>query len=415
MISQTDPWGPASGARLRQRLVLEALGRDHLVDLVVVSQAAATTDPASTGTRVDRRLDLALPPRQATNGRRARWLLSPRQPLELLGRDTRDLQTALRSWLRGPYAIVWVTRSATFDAVAEALPPAPTVLDIDDLEGFKAAARLRQSINERTTWVPRVRWIRDARNVTAWHRLDRRTADAADVAVLCSEHDRVRFGCPGTHVVPNGYPRPAQPVGRPRAGSPATVLLQGELTYGPNLEGARWFTQSVFPAIADALAHDVQLRLVGRSDDRLADLHRPPAVTVTGFVEDLQSELAGADLVVAPIRYGGGTRIKILEAWAHRIPVVATRIGAEGLEAVDGEHVLLADTAREFAASCVHALTDVSLRARLAGAGQRHYLRAYDASAIVERAASLVDAMTAPDDTVRHSSPPYRPLVPGSR
>jgi glycosyltransferase involved in cell wall biosynthesis len=82
-------------------------------------------------------------------------------------------------------------------------------------------------------------------------------------------------------------------------------------------------------------------------------------------------ELAKADIVTVPVRYGSGTRVKILEAFAHRIPVVSTTPGAEGLGAEHGRHLLLADTAQSFADACEELLTDVGLRVTLTEAAHQ--------------------------------------------
>jgi glycosyltransferase involved in cell wall biosynthesis len=88
-------------------------------------------------------------------------------------------------------------------------------------------------------------------------------------------------------------------------------------------------------------------------------------VTVVGQVPDIDVELARADLVLVPLRFGSGTRLKILEAFAHRIPVVSTDLGAEGLGAHDGTHLLLADTPAAIAEACARLLTDEQLRVQL--------------------------------------------------
>ena len=86
----------------------------------------------------------------------------------------------------------------------------------------------------------------------------------------------------------------------------------------------------------------------------------PPTwvLTVVGQVPSTEEELARGSVVVVPIRYGGGTRVKILESFAHRVPVVSTTLGAEGLDVEDGVHVLLADDPDEFAAAIVRLLGD---------------------------------------------------------
>ena len=164
-------------------------------------------------------------------------------------------------------------------------------------------------------------------------------------------------------MVPNGYQAVTEPLGRVAIGDAPTVLFQGLLKYPANIEAARWMVDSGAPDLAGHGA-----RRPGPTGRRpcpvVAALHDPPHVTVVGKVPSMTPELARADLVVVPVRYGSGTRIKILEAFAHRIPVASTRVGAEGLEAADGIHLLIGDTADELAAACARLLTDEGLRAR---------------------------------------------------
>lgn len=118
-----------------------------------------------------------------------------------------------------------------------------------------------------------------------------------------------------------------------------------------------------------------------------------PGVTVTGWVPDMAAELARADLAVAPILYGGGTRIKILEAFAHRLPVVSTTVGVEGLDAVAGRHLLVADDPRAFADACARALLEEPLRKGLVDEAERLFLERYQWARIRADAAELARAV----------------------
>jgi glycosyltransferase involved in cell wall biosynthesis len=135
---------------------------------------------------------------------------------------------------------------------------------------------------------------------------------------------------------------------------------------------------------------DVTLRLVGEPTDAIGRLDRDPGVSVVGWVPAMTDELARADLVVVPLRYGSGTRLKILEAAAHRIPVVSTTLGAEGLHFENGRHLLLADDPEAFAAACIRLLTEPALRDRLVDEAQRVFLAQYQWSGIGGRIEALV-------------------------
>ena len=102
-------------------------------------------------------------------------------------------------------------------------------------------------------------------------------------------------------------------------------------------------------------------------------------------------ELQAASVAVVPIRYGSGTRIKILESFAHRIPVVSTSIGAEGLDLEPGVHLLVADDPGEFSDAVVRVLQDKDLRIRVTDAAEQLYLERYDGRAAHERIVRLLE------------------------
>ena len=117
---------------------------------------------------------------------------------------------------------------------------------------------------------------------------------------------------------------------------------------------------------------------------------------MVGRVPDITTELARADLVVVPLRFGSGTRVKILEAFAHRIPVVSTTLGAEGLGVQDGRELLIGDTDEELVAACARLLTDTALREALADRAQAHFAERFAGEVVeagVEALARRVAAM----------------------
>jgi glycosyltransferase involved in cell wall biosynthesis len=160
-------------------------------------------------------------------------------------------------------------------------------------------------------------------------------------------------------------------------GRPPSLLFQGTFDYGPNVDGAEWLTREIAPRIA-SLVPGTRIRLVGRTSAGVDRLNRPPDIAVVGPVPQMETELARADVAVVPLRYGSGTRIKIIESFAHRIPVVSTTAGAEGLGAIDGVHLLIADDADAFAASCRRLLTEPDLRHALVDAGEALYRRHFE-------------------------------------
>lgn len=160
-------------------------------------------------------------------------------------------------------------------------------------------------------------------------------------------------------VVPNGTDPP--PSVRPDPGG-ASVLFLGDLAYAPNRDGIEWFVRRVLPGSSVD-----EVRIVGRGD---VDAGTDPRVVVCGFVDDLAAELRRATAMVVPLRAGGGTRLKVLEAFGWGIPVVSTRLGVEGIGAEPGRHYLAAETPEEWVEALARLVADASLRAELAGAAR---------------------------------------------
>ena len=215
--------------------------------------------------------------------------------------------------------------------------------------------------------------------------------------MVCSALDAERAvagGLARVEVVPNAYGLVGPPLGREDVAAPPTVLFQGTLRYPPNAEAATFLVDEVAPELRRWVP-DVRIRLVGRSTPSLERLDDPPSVSVVGRVADMGDELARADLVVVPIRFGSGTRLKILEAFAHRIPVVSTTLGAEGLGVEDGVHLLLGDTAGELAAACARLLADTGLRARVVASAQALYEERFTEELIEARVADVAQQVAA--------------------
>jgi polysaccharide biosynthesis protein PslH len=166
-----------------------------------------------------------------------------------------------------------------------------------------------------------------------------------------------------------------------------TLIFSGSFTYEVNYRAMTWFLQEVFPLVR---AQVPGARLIITGDHAGLPLPSTSNVTLTGFVDDVRPLIAGSWVSLAPIWHGGGTRLKILEAMALSTPVVATSKGAEGLNVVDGEHILLADTPPAFAQAVVSILTSPKLRDRLATNGRSLLAQRYDARVVMPQFLELV-------------------------
>lgn len=191
---------------------------------------------------------------------------------------------------------------------------------------------------------------------------------------------------PPVVVVPNGVDVAAFPARPPQRSErvPGRLLYNGALTYGPNRDAVGYFVRDILPRIV-AQEPDAHLVVTGRYDasaDMEKELLASPHVTLTGFVTDLTPILATAQLSVVPLLGGGGTRLKILEAWAAYLPVVSTTIGAVGLAGEDGLQLAIADTAGAFADKVVYLLRQPAEAEQLAQNAYRLACERYDWSAI---------------------------------
>ncbi|MGH9018594.1 MAG: glycosyltransferase [Acidimicrobiales bacterium] len=379
MVATEYPWPRNSGSRLRLESTLEALAACGPVDLFsAVSRERTDFAPPPDALGLARMTRVAIDDRPPAAADYARALFEPWAPFELPRRDAASVARALDTFAAGPYDLVWYFQVRSW-VLAGGPVQAHAVVDIDDLEDRKIEARLaldpgaRRRGGQLRRAAARAFTEEDARR---WRQLHRRIARRVGATVVCSELDARRSHLRGVRVVPNGYPPPPRPLGRDAVSSPPVVVFQGTLRYPPNADAARYLVTEVGPPLR-SLIPDVRIRLVGRTSPAFADLDAPPAVVLAGLVPDIDDELAGADLVVIPVRYGSGTRVKILEAFAHRIPVVSTTVGAEGLDARNGHHLLVADRPEDLARACARLLTDVPLRAAMTTAAHTLYTTTY--------------------------------------
>ena len=145
---------------------------------------------------------------------------------------------------------------------------------------------------------------------------------------------------------------------------PGSIAMFGSFDWLPNQDALKWFTRSIFPKIV-ALQPSAKLFVIGKGVP--GDVLSPQSdrIVVRGFAQDLAKELGQYMVTVVPLRIGGGMRLKIVESFAMRIPVVSTTIGCEGIACRDGEHLAVSDTEEGIAEQVVRLLNDANARDRL--------------------------------------------------
>jgi glycosyltransferase involved in cell wall biosynthesis len=211
--------------------------------------------------------------------------------------------------------------------------------------------------------------------------MEQRAAQTVDALLTVSDEDARHFEALGPrslHLVPNGVDCAAYadlPSGRDAA-SPV-ILYVGTMSWGPNAAAAEFLAKMMLPRVR-AVIPEARVRIVGRdAGPPVTALRRFPGVEVTEGVPDVMPHLREAALLAVPLFSGGGTRLKILEAFAAGLPVVSTPVGCEGLRVVDGEHLVVADH-EHFADAVTTLLGDPARARRLAEQGRELVRQRYD-------------------------------------
>jgi glycosyltransferase involved in cell wall biosynthesis len=304
----------------------------------------------------------------------------------------------LRSWLAEDtfdvVQIEGIELSPYLDTIRSASPEATVVFDDHNCE------YLLQERAFLTDLYSPARWPGAAYSYVQWQRLRRYEAEVcrgADhvLAVSEADADALQRLIPelGITVIPNGIDTEAyQPPADRGEEVDNTLVFTGTMDFRPNVDAVLWFAREVLPRI-QADVPDAQFLVVGqRPHRRLDPLRRNPAITLTGWVEDVRPYFAKATIYVAPLRMGGGTRLKILEAMAMGTPIVATSLGAEGYPVVSGRELILADAPAAFAEAATSLLHADERRDTLRRTARTFVEQHYDWRVIVPRVEDVYQA-----------------------
>jgi sugar transferase (PEP-CTERM/EpsH1 system associated) len=216
-------------------------------------------------------------------------------------------------------------------------------------------------------------WVRLFAKFNLWQlrRFQASVLNQVDVVLSVSKEDadftQARLTNPATQVwiVPNGVDTERlQPLGTTERRN--RIIFCGAMDVFMNIDAVNWFARRMFPRVREAVP-DAEFWIVGRNpNSKVKALASLPGVRVIGQVEDVRPYYAEAKVAVAPFRYGGGTKIKVLEAMALGVPVVATPIGCQGIEVVPGKHLFNEESEEAFTERVVNLLRDDSLRLQMA-------------------------------------------------
>jgi len=329
------------------------------------------------------------------------------EPFRLVGveHDFSRRRALVRSWRR-PYlaalldspGLTELARDGAWDLVVASSPffvdlvgaaGAPVVLDAHNVETdiMATLARTDERLLHRLRW----RW-----EAAKMGRVERGAVRASAAVLATSDADADVFrswGVTRVEVVPNGVDTDAVAYAPP--GEHRELLYVGQYGYRPNEAAAVELVTDVLPRVREAVP-DVTVGLVGRNPTDAVRALAGAGVAVSGAVDDVLPCLHHARALVVPLRAGSGTRLKILEAMAAGTPVVSTPLGAAGIDAVDGEHLLLGESAADLAAQAVRVLIDDDLAERLSKAARALVEQRYDWGVFAPTVASVVADLVAP-------------------
>jgi glycosyltransferase involved in cell wall biosynthesis len=226
----------------------------------------------------------------------------------------------------------------------------------------------------------------------------------AFTVVSDAERDYLRQIAPADaliEVVPNGVDTAVNQPDPSANPQPNSLIYTGAVTYSANYDAVDYFVREVLPLIRQRIPQAHLTVTGGTGDVDVSELAAQPGVTFSGYLPSVAAAVQNSWALVAPLRVGGGTRLKILEAMALGTPVVSTAKGAEGLDVVNGRDLLLADSPHEMAEAVCGLLADAELRARLAAAGRACVEKQYDWGVITARLNKLIEqVMTVREKTI---------------
>jgi sugar transferase (PEP-CTERM/EpsH1 system associated) len=371
VLTSAVPYPPHGGGHARMYQILRYLAREHTVDLLSLATPRDAPARAPLGELCREVVFVPAPPRRV-GLRRVTGAVRNLALLRAYEADPR-VARAVRAQVATGYDLVQVENGHMIPYVAT-VPGTPRTLDIFGL-GTEGVWR---DLAVETELVDRLRAV--VARLKA-RRIERRLSHLFEAAYVVSEKDRAYLQATDpalrTYVVANGvdadYFRPA-PEPPP---APVELVFTGAMDYTANEDAALFFHREIYPRVR-AQHPDARLSVVGRDPSPRIRALADARVTVTGVVEDTRPYLARATVVLAPIRLGAGTRLKVLEALAMARPVVATRIGAEGLRLTPGQHLEIADDPPAFAAAILRLLGDPDARRRLGREGRLRVEAEYD-------------------------------------
>ncbi|MFQ5611322.1 MAG: glycosyltransferase [Anaerolineae bacterium] len=398
LLTPQRPYPPHQGTTMRNFYLVAELAKRHDVSVLSFLEPDQVPDHGPLAGLC--RWIETLPAPRRTTGRRLQQLLASTRPDMSWRLWSPDFQRRLAARLA----------AETFDVVQiEAIEMSPY---LSTIEAARAANRrpliiydahnaewILQKRAFTTDWrLPR-RWPAAAYSFVQWRRLRRYEGDVCrrcDAVFAVSEADREALLALEPEleatIIPNGVDLKSHlRFEGPRKAF--DLVFTGKMDFRPNVDAMLWFGREILPRV-QAERPATSLAVVGqRPHPRLEALRSLPGVTITGWVEDVRPYIAGAAVYVAPLRMGGGTRLKLLQAMAMGKAIVSTTVGAEGFAIAPGRELCLADAPASFAAAVLALLRDPARRLALGEAARQFVTARFGWEALVPQMEAVYERL----------------------
>ncbi len=399
------PYPPHQGTTIRNFNIIKGLASRHEIDLLSFGEEVELE--SSPLREICRRIETVSPPTRSTLRRVAETFFST-QPDMARRLQSRALAEKLAAMLReNKYDVVqiegiemaaawlkvkgWKVKSSSARTDLQPVNVQPSTVVFDDHNAEYVLQRTAfEADRRRAKRLPAALY-----SFAQWKKLarfERTICLRADRVVVVSHPDSEALTALDSRispvVIPNGvdlehYVPSDEVCAKPLAG--LSVVFTGKMDFRPNVDAALWFADEILPALRREipLAH---ISFVGQKPNaRVRALEEHKGIEVTGWVPDTRPYIADAAVYAVPLRMGGGTRLKVLEAMAMGKAIVSTTRGAEGIECTPGRDIVIADDEREFA-DAIAALMRDKARARQLGANARKVVEEkYDWNKIVPK------------------------------
>ena len=402
-LTHDIPFPVNNGSRMRTWSFIKALSKDHKLHLLCFEKnwsENASSELLKYCKHVWTVETPEIPPKSLN--RLQRWITTFKDivmgiPQEISITYSRPFEKRLQELIiRYKYDFVFARylRNGQFLLRNKKLLHAKTVIDLDDIAFIKSERSMQ--FEDRLNFYANIRKRLNLFLLKKYHT----KLNAVTTNIVCSESDRdilqKQVGLTNVSVIPNTIN-----VSDYNVVSSLTqntfdrkiILFCGTLNYDPNIDGIEWFVNKVFPMIKKRQP-TAKCYIVGQNPiNKILDLADNQSISVFSNVESVIPYYEQSTIVIVPIRMGGGTRIKILEALACRRPIVSTQIGAEGLHLTNKIHGFIEDSPDKFAKLCLDILQNYNLAAKVADAGFSFVKNNFDAMTITEKITQVFDTV----------------------